>query len=87
MGGNQQVVMTTCVGYSGNLCFSGSVWTYFVKRAAICSDTLAEMHQRLSHEQKPPRQKLEATTHAFTDHRSTIFSLFDDFTFRVDTLP
>jgi len=37
--------------------------------------------------QKPPRQKSEATTRAFTDHRSTIFSLFDDFAFRVDALP
>jgi len=32
------------------------------------------------------RQKSESTTHAFTDHRSTIFSLFDDSVFLVDTL-
>jgi len=86
MGEKQQIVLAASIGYAGNLVFSVLVWFCIVKRAAVCSDSPAEMHRRPSHEQKPPRQNSEASTHAFFDHRSTIFSLFDDFTFRVDTL-
>jgi len=48
MGGNQQIVMTTCVGYAGNLCLSVSVWFCIIKGAAVCSDSLSKMHRGIA---------------------------------------
>jgi len=64
MGGKQQIVITIYVRYACNLCFPVSVWSYIIKAATVCSDSLSKMHRRPS--TKPPRQKSEGTASLFS---------------------